>query len=432
MCRKTLSILLFIVVSPICRAQQITTQYVSDTQGITFQELGRTALARNKEIEAAHESLRQAEARLTQARLRPNPSLEVSRTTDVMFGNEGDTAFAVTYSQPLELGGKRSKRISVEQAGIQVTKAEIADKERVLIGELRSLYVQALGAASRVDLFDRLTALNQQMVSVMDVRLRAGDASRLDARLLAAETNQVRAQRLVAANQLAGTILQIRAVAGYSPIEPLLLKRPLSPADMLESEETAVMRALENRPDLEAARLREELADAGITLAKSQAVPTPTAFARYGRESVPIVTTAGQRIAFDQENVMEFGVSLPLPFFNREQGNIAEAASKRAQARSEREALEIAIRREVVLAYRRFTTARQTLDILQTGVIQPNQESFQIVQLAYRLGEMRLLDIVNQQRVVVEAETSYTDAQTEFNAALAALELAMGTVTGPY
>src|SRR5206468_7943998 len=124
---------------------------------------------------------------------------------------------------------------------------------------------------------------------------------------------------------------------------------------------------------------------------------------------------------------MEFGVSLPLPFFNREQGNIAEAASKRAQARSEREGLEIAIRREVVLAYRRFTTARQTLDILQTGVIQPNQESFQIVQLAYRLGEMRLLDIVNQQRVVIEAETAYVDAQTEFDAALAELETAVGS-----
>jgi outer membrane protein, heavy metal efflux system len=431
MSRKTLTVLIWIALSLVCQAQQNTTQYVSDTQGITFQELAQTALSRNKEIEAARESLRQSQARLTQARLRPNPSLEVSRTTDAMFGNEGDRAFSVTYSQPLELGGKRSKRISVEEAGIELTKAEIADKERLLIGELRSLYVQAMGAASRLDLFDRLNGLNEQMVKVMDVRLRAGDASRLDARLLAAETNQVRAQRLVAANQLTGAILQIRAIAGLSITEPVLLKRTSLAAGPEESEEATVQRALENRPDLKAAKFREDLADAGITLAKSQAVPTPTAFARYGRESIPIVSTAGQPITFDRENVMEFGVSLPLPFFNREQGNIAEAASKRTQARSEREALEIAIRREVVLAYQRFITARQTLQILQTGVIQPNQESFQIVQLAYRLGEMRLLDIVNQQRFVVEAETNYADAQTEFNAALADLELATATVTDP-
>jgi outer membrane protein TolC len=427
MSKTTLTILLLIAIAPFSHAQQRAAQYVSDTQGITFQELAQTALNRNKEIEAVRESLRQAEARLTQARLRPNPSLEVSGTTDAMFGNEGDNAFSVTYSHPLELGGKRSKRINVEEAGIEVTKAEIADKERLLIGELRSLYVQAMGAASRMDLFDRLNGLNEQMVRVMDVRFRSGDASRLDSRLLAAETNQVRAQRLVAANQLTGTILQIRAIGGFSPTEPLLLKRPPLPAEIRESEESAVRLALENRPDLKAARVREELAEAGITLAKSQAVPTPAAFVRYGRESVPIVSTAGQPIAFDRESVMEFGLSLPLPFFNREQGNIAEAASKRTQARSEREALEVAIRREVVLAYERFITAQQTLEILQTGVIQPNHESFQIVQLAYRLGEVRLLDIVNQQRVVVEAETSYANAQLEFNSALADLELATAT-----
>ena len=59
-------------------------------------------------------------------------------------------------------------------------------------------------------------------------------------------------------------------------------------------------------------------------------------------------------------------------------------------------------------------------------MLQPNQQSYQIVQLAYNLGEMRLLDIVNQQRVVVEAETSYADAEMELHAALAELDFAMG------
>jgi outer membrane protein TolC len=424
--KKIQILLLCIALSSPSWAQQASVQFVSDTQGISFEELVQTALSRNKDLEAARESVRQAEARLTQARFRPNPALEVSRTTDAMFGNEGDTAFSVTFSAPLELGGKRSKRIRVEETAIEVTKAEIVDRERQLIGQLRSLYVQAIGGASRMDLFDRLDGLNQQMVNVMDVRLRAGDASRLDSRLLVAQTNQVRAQRLVAANQLGNTMLQIRMVAGFSANEPLLLKRPGPRTDVRETEETVILRALENRPDLKAMRLREELFEAGITLAKSQTVPNATAFVRYGRESVPIVSMAGQPIAFDRESVMEFGISLPLPLFNREQGNIAEAASKRVQARSEREGLEVVIRKEISLAYRRYITAQQTLNILQTGVIQPNQESFQIVQLAYRLGEMRLLDIVNQQRVVVETETAFVDAQTEYNSALAELEQALG------
>src|SRR5436309_11948500 len=98
------------------------------------------------------------------------------------------------------------------------------------------------------------------------------------------------------------------------------------------------------------------------------------------------MSSGGQRLAFDREIVMEFGVSVPLPFFNREQGNIAEAASKRVQAASEREALEVAIRREVLLVYRRYETAQRTLQILQTGIVQPNQQSLQIIQVAYNLG----------------------------------------------
>jgi cobalt-zinc-cadmium efflux system outer membrane protein len=412
-------------------AQLESPQYVSDAQGIVFDELARAALARNPDLAVARESLRQAEARRMQGQLRPNPAIEVSRTTDILFGNEGDKAFSLTYSQPVELGGKRSKRVRLEEIAMDAAKADIADAERRLIGQLRSLYVQAIGAASRMDLFDRLDRLNDQMTSVMEVRLRAGDASRLDSRLLAAQTNQVRAQRLIAENQLAGIMLQIRTLAGFLPPEPLLLKRPRPLPEISDTEAAVVQQALQKRPDLQAARLREALADAGVILAKAQAVPDATAFVRYGRESVPIVSPGGQLVAFDRDNVMEFGVSIPLPLFNREQGSIAESASRRAQATSQRQALETAIRQEVLLAYRRYTTAQRTLQILQTGVVQPNQESLQIVQLAYNLGEMRLLDIVNQQRAVVDAGTSLVDAQTEFDSAFADLQLAMGT-GGPF
>jgi outer membrane protein TolC len=66
------------------------------------------------------------------------------------------------------------------------------------------------------------------------------------------------------------------------------------------------------------------------------------------------------------------------------------------------------------------------MDVLQSGVLQPNQEGLRIIQLSYSLGDMRLLDVLNQQRVVLGAETSTIDAQTEFSSALAALETAVG------
>jgi cobalt-zinc-cadmium efflux system outer membrane protein len=308
-----------------------------------------------------------------------------------------------------------------------VVKSEIAEAERQLIGRLRLLCSEATGAAARGDLFERLDRASDQMSGIMSIRVRAGDASQLDARLLQAQTSQLRAERLVAENQLAGFLLQIRGVAGLSPDEPLLLRRTTQGVDLHETEDATIARALEARPDLKAARLRETLAEAGIDLAKSQMVPQVTAFVRYGQESVlsQLATTAQKR-TFLREIVVEFGMSIPLPVFNREQGNIAETTSRRAQARREREGLEAGIRRDVLLAIRRYETARKSLDLLQSGVLEQNQASTRIVQLAYDLGELRFLDIVNQQRVLIDAETSVVNAEQELSAARADLDNAVG------
>jgi cobalt-zinc-cadmium efflux system outer membrane protein len=425
MCRAIVAIFCLVGLPFSIWAQRPALKYVSESAGVSLRELADTALLRNKDLQAARESLRQAEARLSQARVRPNPTLDISRTTDVMFKNEGDIDMSVTVSQEFELGGKRSKRINVEEASIEVAKADIANAERQLTGRLRVLFAEAIGAAARLDLFDRLDELNQQLVAVMTTRLRSGDASRLDSQLLAGETNQVSARRIVTQNQLEATLLQILTLAGLPENEGLVLRRPQQTDAFPETEASALARALETRPDLKALRLREALQEAGITLAKSQSVSNVTAFVRYGRESLPILVNGSSTQSFERENVMEFGVSIPLPFFNRQQGNIAEASSRRVQARAERESLEAEIRQEVLLAFRRYNAARRALDVLKNGVLQPNQESLGIIRLSYNLGEMRLLDVVNQQRVAVEAETSYIDAQTEFNSAIATLETAI-------
>ena len=210
------------------------------------------------------------------------------------------------------------------------------------------------------------------------------------------------------------------------------MRRPPDSTEILVTEQALIEQALQKRPDMVAARLREQLAEQDIDVAKSHAIPNATASVRYGRESVVASLAApGRPRTFDRENVVEFGVSIPLPLFNREQGNIAEAASRRVQARAERESLEQSISQEVSLAFHRYQTLKNSLQLLRTGVVGENEQSFRIVQLAYDLGELRFLDIVNQQRQVVEAEASYVTMQTDFNRALADLELAVGAGLRP-
>ena len=399
--------------------------------GMSFDQLAQAAVAQNKSLQAAREQLRQAVARLKQAGLRPNPSLDLSRSTDVLFANEGENGFAIMLSQPIELGGKRQKRIQVAEAEVELAKAEIADAERQLIGQLRTAYLRAAETSARLNFLERTRGLNQQMVQVMTVRLAAGDASRLDSHLLQAENNRVEAQRLQAESQLTQEMFEVRKLAGISPNEPLSL-RPVDASVHslpLETEADLIESALRNRPDLQAARLREALEDAGVAFARTQAVPNITGSVRYAREpNVSRFATATQPRAFEKESVLEVGVSIPLPFWNREQGNIREAASRVAQATAEREALENTIRLEVAAAMRRYQSAVRSLELIRTGVVNETQSGFSITQLAYRLGDARLADVILQQHSLIDAQMAELAADGEVAAAQASLNFALGVV----
>jgi len=399
------------------------------TAGVSFDQLAQTAIVQNKSLQAAREQLRQAEGRLKQAQLRPNPTLDVSRTTDVLFANEGETGFGITLSQPFELGGKRGKRMQVAEAEVELAKAAIADTERQLMGQLRTAYLRAAETSARLNFFERSRGLNQQMAQVMAVRLSSGDASRLESHLLQAENNRVEAQRLSAEGELVQEMLELRKLAGMSPTESISLQSlPTTVVALRETETDLIETAFRNRPDLRAARVREALANAGVLLARAQVAPTIVGFVRYGRDpNISSFGTATQPRTFERDSVLEFGVSIPLPLWNREQGNIREAASRVSQATAEREALENTIRMEVTAASRRYESATRSLDLIRSGVVSETEAGFSITQRAYRLGDAKLTDVIFQQRSLIEAQMAELVAQAELEIAQANLELALGT-----
>jgi cobalt-zinc-cadmium efflux system outer membrane protein len=399
------------------------------TTGLAFDQLAQTALAENKSLQAAREQLRQAEGRLRQAGLKPNPSLDVSTSTDVVFANEGENGFGVMLSQPFELGNKRERRIQVAEAEVELAKAEIAEAERQLVGQLRAAYLHAAETSGRLSVLERSRGLSQQMMQVMTVRLSSGDASRLDSHLLQAENNRLEAQRLLAESQLEQDILEVRKIAGVSPAHPLSFQSlTATTTTSHETEAKLIETAFQNRPDLRAARLRETLADAGVMLARAQAAPTVIGSVRFAREpDISRFGTPTQLKAFEKDNILEFGISVPLPFRNREQGNIEEAASKVAQAKAEREALENTIRMEVTAAARRYESAVRSLDLVRGGVVNETQTAVSITELAYRLGDAKLTDVIFQQRSLIDAQIAELAAAAEVAIAQAGLDSVLAT-----
>jgi outer membrane protein, heavy metal efflux system len=406
----------------------IFSRYVDQTGGTTVESLLSQAVQQNRDLLAARQNVAIIRGRLIQAGLRPNPTIDTEYSTDKVSSREGEYGLSLSYIQPIELGGKRAKRRQVAELELQQSEKELAFQERQLAAEIQSQYAEALAAAEVLRATEQLVGLNEQTLRVTQVRLTEGDVAKLDVNLIRVEVNRLRAQQAVAENRVRAALLQIRTLAGLGIDESLKLSGGLAsppPLDglTLEGLQTA---SLQSRADLQAARIAEEAADARTSLAEAQAVPDISVFGRYTQDksifnNVPLI---GRLSEADRKAAV--GVSVTLPIFNRNQGGIAEAAAARVQTRHRREFLEQVVKRDVVLAYGRLQTAKETVQIYETEILPGGQENLRMIRTAYDLGDQQVLEVVAEQRRLIEAQQQYIDALKEYRVALVELERAVG------
>jgi outer membrane protein, heavy metal efflux system len=149
---------------------------------------------------------------------------------------------------------------------------------------------------------------------------------------------------------------------------------------------------------------------------------------RHAQFEDPVRTTASgdPLLLRDRDNVVSLGVSIPLQSRKRNQGNLEAAAARRNAARLGVERLEIAIPIEVETAWRRYQASAEAVAILNLGVLAESEKNLSVIRQAYNLGQLRLLDVLNEQRRLLETEMTYIDAQAELLRSRAELERAVG------
>jgi outer membrane protein, heavy metal efflux system len=170
--------------------------------------------------------------------------------------------------------------------------------------------------------------------------------------------------------------------------------------------------ALEARPDLHQARLAVEQARSGVKLQQAIAKPDVEVLAGYKR-------TMGF-------NTFMWGVQIPVPFFNKNQGNIASAQSDVSTAEARVRALETQIKAEIAAAQQGVEARRARLASLVAGTLARADESVTIVRAAYREGGTDLLRLLEAERIYIELEVMNARMRTEYRQSLVTLETALG------
>jgi len=391
-------------------------------QPISLEEALRRAIEQHPDLRVAEAELKASEGEVRGARTYPfNPEVSASGGRETNPGDPGrGSAYDLSLDQTLELG-KRGPRIAAAEARLAAARAR-ADQVRVgVLASARRAYLLALAAGDRLATVREAEAVAGELREFAAERLRLGAGTQLESNVAAAAAGRARSDRLAAERRrrlaLAELATAIGAPAGELP-EPMGAFPPLAPPP--GTPEEFVQRALAARPDLRAVRQERVAAASDLSLAKRLWIPDPTFGVRWGRANHPPLEGS------PQENTLLFGLTLPLPIFNRNQGGVAVAQALDTRTSVIEQAQQRNVEREARAAYDAYRIAHEAALGFDKDVIDRIHENLELARESLRAGKISLLEFNVVRRDLVDTRLGYLDALADLVEARAALELAAG------
>jgi len=404
--------------------------YFDPLQGESSADLVRRALLSNAELAAARIDIDRARARVRQAGLRPNPTVDFEQATGSLTGSSGERETGIGMSLPLEVSGQRKRRIVLAQAQLEASEAEVAEGERRLAREVLATYAEALAAIRELEITEGLNDIDLQTTRFVQARVNEGESAPIELSLLQVEVDRLKSRRAQVEGRLQATLIKLKNLVGIPVNEPIRLREELSTSQAVWNQpaslDAAVEIALRTRPDLKLARLNVEVARAGLSLAQSQTGPEVVASTKYIQNRSLFDDTPVGTIS-DRDKLITFGVSVSIPIFNRNQGTKAEAALAINQAERRRDFLETAVRSEVASVYARLDAVQRSLTTFDQGVISRSNDNIRAIRAAYQIGEFKITDLLTEQRRLLDSQREFTEALVERYRALADLRIAIGS-----
>jgi cobalt-zinc-cadmium efflux system outer membrane protein len=316
--------------------------------------------------------------------------------------------------------------------GMELVEAELSERRRQIVFEIQTHYAEAAAARERVTITHRILEVNQENYRLTSARVEKGDAAPLERQLLSVELKRMEAQRGSFEGKLAGSVLELKRIAGLGADESVATEAPFHTSGATAALDELKRRALAGRADLKAVEVAARQAGAEAELALANARPDLTLSARYSRrdskfDQLGISSSSGELVPLrDQDNLLMLGISVPVFTKNRTKGEVEAARAREAAARLRADFLRKTIGNEVEAAYRRWEGARGASETLRMGVLDQSAENLSIIQRAYQLGQLRLLDVLNEQRRLLDSQLAYVDAVAEQAQAFAELQRAVG------
>jgi cobalt-zinc-cadmium efflux system outer membrane protein len=403
--------------------------FVDPVNGLSLADAITLALAHEPSLLAVRRQVEVARGERQQAALRPNPMLAYEQRTEP---RGTDAATMLTVEWPLELF-RRAGRIAVADAGQGAAAAAVADRERRLVGDVRTRYGEVIAAARDLEVLDAVIEATTHQRDLVAARVDAGAAPPLERDLLQVEAQRLEADQLLQTGRVESALFQLKRVLGMPAHAPLVLRDRLEP--MVDADAGAKpsssIEAPPSRADVREAEARLAMAAAGIARAQREGRADVSVFGTYTRmdagfPQAGFAADGGLERVRGVFHYVAGGVRLTLPAMNRNQGAVAVADAERAAAQSSLDAARLSADTELAAAAASDQRAQAAVQVYRRGLQALARQNVSTVEQSYALGRLTLLDVLAERRRYLELERAFSDTLRAAYEARTSLWLAGG------
>ena len=372
------------------------------------------ALEGNPEVAAAKRQWEATEGQVLQGRSRPNPELAYSLEDT----RSKTRTQSWQLNLPVELGGKRAARTKAAEKTREQAQAQLAELQATVRANVAAAYFDVLTAQERLVLARDSAALAKSSTDTVSKRVAAGKVSPVEESKARVAEAGVRVELAQAASEQRNALSRLFALLG----------RIDTPFTVLEGK-------AENLPSVPSlADLQPLISSApGVVLARIEVDRRKALTALEQSKRVPDVTVSVgmQRSNETQRNVLLFGVSVPLPVFDRNQGNLLEALKLEDKARDELQAATVRLHSEVAQARERLSTITAEVQSLQQDVLPGAKSAYDAATIGFENGKFNFLEVLDAQRTYFTAKSQYLKALGEAHRAAADIDRLLGASMVP-
>lgn len=395
---------------PATAGETTTVQAIEPSGALTLPIALALAFRANPEIAVATREVEANEGTLRQAGTFRNPEV----ATQIEDTRRDTRTSTLLLNQPLELGGKRAARVTAAERGRDVARIELATIQADVRAAVVTAFYDVIAAQERYRLAQSTADLALRATAIAAKRVQAGKISPVEETRARVAESEVRVELAQAESELDIARRQLAAVWGnttprFNHAEDQIENLPVLPAlaDLTQQ--------LSQSPSLLRARMEIRRRQALTDLERTRRIPDVV---------VSLGAKRDEQIGRTQAVV---GVSVPLPLFDRNQGNILEALRRTDKARDEFAATQVRLTRDLGQAYGRLASSRNSVELLRKDTLPGAQSAYEATTKGFELGKFSFLEVLDAQRTFFQAKAQYLRALSEAQRSAAEIDRIVGT-----